>query len=64
MEWKAVVFYEGNVMEFTTQSKRVRMDMSKGGHQLIKLEIVSNWTVEESINYLTQQGEVNRKKRK
>ena len=32
------VYYENNVMEFDVAKKRVGIEMSKGGHQLVKLE--------------------------
>ena len=37
IEWKAVVFYEKSEMMFDETKKRVYMNMSVGGHQLVKL---------------------------
>ena len=42
VDCKAAIFYEGNEIEFTMQAKRYRMEMSKGEHQLVKLEIVGD----------------------
>lgn len=43
-EWKVAVFYERNEMEFNLTKKRVFMEMSKRGHQYVKLEVVGEWT--------------------
>ena len=37
IEWKAAVFYEKSEMMFDETKKRVYMNISGGGHQLVKL---------------------------
>ena len=51
-EWKSAVFYEKNEMEFSYSNKRFIMEMSKGGHQLVKLEMLGEWIQERSVMYI------------
>ena len=53
-DWKGAVFYERNEMEFDVTKKRVSMEMSKGGHQFVKLESLKEWNQERSIIYVKQ----------
>ena len=41
-------------MKFDVTKKRVSMEMSKGGHQLVKLESLGEWSQERSILYVKQ----------
>ena len=39
-------------MEFTENRKRVSLELSTGGHMLINLERVGEWTDKESVYYV------------
>ena len=41
-------------MEFDINKKRVSMEMSKGRHQLVKLESLEEWNQERSIMYVKE----------
>ncbi len=38
MEWKAAVFYEKCELRFDDSQRKVKIQISGGGHQLVKLE--------------------------
>ena len=61
-EWKAAVFFEENRLEFTEKKKRVNLELSIGGHMLIKLEKVGEWNDEESVQYVKKESDVNSRK--
>ena len=44
-------------MEFSCSNKRVSMEMSKGRHQLVKLEMVGEWSQERSVLYIKENDE-------
>ena len=48
-EQRTTVFHERIELEFTEIEQRVLMEMSKGGHQLIKLDMVRVWSNEKSV---------------
>ena len=48
------MFYERNEMELNVTKKRILMKMSKGGHQLVKLESLEEWNQERSIMYVKE----------
>ena len=52
IEWKAVVFYEKSEMMFDEIKKRVYMQISEGGHQLVKLETLREIGNEETVMYI------------
>ena len=56
-EWKAAVFYEKNEMVFSYSNKIVSMEMSKGRHQLVKLETLGEWSQERSVLYIKENDE-------
>ena len=57
-DWKAAVFFDSNEMELTEKHKRLKVDMSNGGHMLVKLEKIGEWSDEESINYLKEDNDI------
>ena len=46
---KTVVFFVENRLEFIETKKRVNLELSTGGHMLIKLEKLGEWTDQESV---------------
>ena len=51
-----MVFFEKNEMEFSYSNKRVNMEMSKDGHQLVKLETLGEIGHEETVFYIEKNG--------
>ena len=47
-----MLFHEKNEMEFTEKKKRVLLEMSKGGHQVVSLEKMKEWGDADSVNYV------------
>ena len=47
-------------MEFNLKKKRVLIEMSKGGHQLVKLEFVGEWSNERSMHNLETENVFNK----
>ena len=62
IEWKAAVFYEKSEMMFDETKKRVYMNISGGGHQLVKLETLGKIGHEETVFYIEKNGEGANKK--
>ena len=62
IEWKAAVFYGKNEMMFDDTKKRVVMNISKGGHQLVKLETLGEVSNEETVLYIEKNGAGHNKK--
>merc|ERR1711895_316254 len=56
IEWKAAVFYEKSEMMFDETKKRVFMNISGGGHQLVKLETLGEISNEETVLYIEKNG--------
>ena len=56
IEWKAAVFYEKSEMMFDETKKRVYMNISGGGHQLVKLETLGEIGHEETVFYIEKNG--------
>ena len=56
------MFFEENRLEFTEKKKRVNLELSIGGHMLIKLEKVGEWNDEESVHYVKKESDVNSRK--
>ena len=52
IDWKAAVFYEKSEMMFDETKKRVFMNISGGGHQLVKLETLGEISNEETVLYI------------
>ena len=52
IEWKAAVFYEKSEMMFDEIKKRVYMQISAGGHQLVKLETLGEIGHEKRVFYI------------
>ena len=52
IEWKAAVFYEKSEMMFDESNKMVYMQISGGGHQLVKLETLGEIGHEETVLYI------------
>ena len=48
-------------MELMVIKKRVFIEMSNGGHQLVKLEKVGEKSHEESIHYVEKEKIINKK---
>ena len=49
MEWKAAVFYEKCELRFDDSQKKVKIQISGGGHQLVKLETLGEISNEEAV---------------
>merc|ERR1712138_17721 len=58
MEWKAVVFYEKCELRFDDSQKKVKIQISGGGHQLVKLETLGEISNEEAVFYIEKSGVV------
>ena len=56
MEWKAAVYYEKCELKFDDSEKRVYIQISGGGHQLVKLETLGEISDEETIIYIEKKG--------
>merc|ERR1711881_5761 len=52
MEWKAAVFYEKCELRFDDSQKKVKIQISGGGHQLVKLETLGEVSNEEAVFYI------------
>merc|ERR1711996_34117 len=52
MEWKAAVFYEKCELRFDDSQKKVKIQISGGGHQLVKLETLGEISNEEAVFYI------------
>merc|ERR1712089_31736 len=52
MEWKAAVFYEKCELRFDDSQKKVKIQISRGGHQLVKLETLGEISNEEAVFYI------------
>ena len=52
MEWKATVYYEKCKLKFDDNQKRVNIQISGGGHQLVKLETLGEISDEETVFYI------------
>ena len=52
MEWKAAVFYEKCELRFDDRQKKVKIQISRGGHQLVKLETLGEISNEEAVFYI------------
>ena len=46
------VFFVEKRLEFTKTRKGVNLELSDGGHILINLDIVGEWTEEDSVYYV------------
>ena len=56
MEWKAAVFYKKCEMMFDESKKRVHMQISGGGHQLVKLETLGEISDEYTVFHMEKKG--------
>ena len=54
--------FENNRLEFTNNGKRVSLELFEGGHMLVNLEKVGEWTDEESIYYVRKETDVKTRK--
>ena len=50
--WKAAVFYVKSEMMFDETKKRDYMEISEGGHPLVKLETLGEIGHEETVMYI------------
>ena len=56
MEWKAAVYYEKCELRFDDSQKRVKIQISGGGHQLVKLETLGEISDEDAVFYMEKKG--------
>ena len=60
-EWKAALFFEEEKLKFNDNGKSMKLMLSEGGHMLINLERVGEWTTEESV-YMVKEKDVTMRK--
>merc|ERR1711873_44647 len=56
MERKAAVHYEKCKLRFDDSQKRLKIQISGGGHQLVKLETLGEISDEETVLYIEKKG--------
>ena len=52
MEWKAAVYYEKCELKFDDSQKRVNIQISGDGHQLVKLKTLGEISDEKTVFYM------------
>merc|ERR1711873_103958 len=56
MERKAAVHYEKCKLRFDDSQKRLKIQISGGGHQLVKLETLGEISYEDTVFYIEKKG--------
>ena len=54
MDWNAVIHYNKCELKFDDSQKRVYIEISGGGHQLVKLETLEEISNEDTVFYMEQ----------
>ena len=60
-DWKTALYFEEEKLKFNNNDKSTRLNLSEGGHMLIKLERIGEWTDKDSV-YFIKEKDVTTKK--
>ena len=55
-EWTAAVYHKKFELKFDNSQKRVNIQISGGGHQLVMLETLGEISDEETVFYIEKKG--------
>ena len=61
-DWKTVLYFAEQKLNFTETGKRTSLNLSEGGHMLINLETVGEWTDEDSVCFVKKEDDVTTRK--
>ena len=57
-DWKTALYFEEQKLKFNDNGKSTSLNLSEGGHMLINLERVGEWTDKDSICFVKKEKDV------
>ena len=57
-DWKTALYFAEQKLKFTEKGKSTGLNLSEGGHMLVNLERVGEWTDEDSICFVKKENDV------